>query len=269
MSNSRKTFFVKCCLYGKYRRWSAIRCQKACRWCNYHIVGSLIAAPTSLVRKQLDACVGLAAVAEQATVILTGLTPRYVSGPCCDNPTHLNNFGKDDLEEDILEALEMPRKILLSWAGSHGLRSCYISASTLITPMETCKSSHGWSLLATDRFHLSPLGYRDLAAAIMKVAHGGLGMDDWNAGALSESLAPKTALPGISDYTATCQGKKITAAEGGGSKIRVPPTADCLISRSSQGNVTGGRERQGCGNCGDRGSCDDAWRVGRSQGGRR
>jgi hypothetical protein len=29
----------------------------------------------------------------------------------------VDNFGKDDFEDDILDALEMHRKILTNWAG--------------------------------------------------------------------------------------------------------------------------------------------------------
>jgi hypothetical protein len=52
--------------------------------------------PLFLVRKQLDAGVGLAEAAETATVVVVGLTPRYVAGLCSDSPTHVENFGKDD-----------------------------------------------------------------------------------------------------------------------------------------------------------------------------
>ncbi len=81
----------------------------------FHIVGSLIVAPPSLVRKQLDTCVGLAAAVERATVIIIGPTLCYVSGTYCGDPTHVDTFSKDDFEDDILDALEMAemhRKIL-------------------------------------------------------------------------------------------------------------------------------------------------------------
>ncbi len=90
----------------------------------------------------MGTCVGLAAAVERATVILIGPTLCYVSGTYCGDPTHVDNFGKDYFEDDILDALEMHRKILTNWAGANGLYSYYICATTLVTPMETSLGDH-------------------------------------------------------------------------------------------------------------------------------
>ncbi len=73
----------------------------------------LAAAPPSLLRKQLGACEGLAATTAQATAVMIRLTPRYVAGLCCNNPSHGDNFGKEEYEGDILDALEMHQNSLL------------------------------------------------------------------------------------------------------------------------------------------------------------
>jgi hypothetical protein len=33
-------------------------------------------------------------------------TPRYVVGPRCDRPSHVDNFGKEEYEKDILNAMK-------------------------------------------------------------------------------------------------------------------------------------------------------------------
>ncbi len=73
----------------------------------------LAAAPASLLRKQLGACGGLAATTAQATAVKIRLTPRYVTRLCCNNPSHGDNFGEEEYEEDILDALEMHKNSLL------------------------------------------------------------------------------------------------------------------------------------------------------------
>ncbi len=60
---------------------------------------------------------GLAVAVERATVFIIGPTPHYFSVTCCGDPIHVDNFGKDDFEDDILDVLEMHRKILTNWAG--------------------------------------------------------------------------------------------------------------------------------------------------------
>ncbi len=52
---------------------------------------------------------GLGAGVSKAVIVLIGPMPRYIMGPCLD---HVDNFGKDDFEEVILDAQEMHRKVL-------------------------------------------------------------------------------------------------------------------------------------------------------------
>jgi hypothetical protein len=95
----------------------------------FHIFGSLIAAPLSCQESVGHMC-GLSCgfIACHSNYCIIGPTPRYVSGTCCGDPTHVDNFGKDDFEDDILDALEMHRKILTNWAGANGLRSYYCTS---------------------------------------------------------------------------------------------------------------------------------------------
>ncbi len=46
--------------------------------------------------------------------ILIGPMPRYVNLPCCDNLSYIDNFVKEEYNEDILGALEKHKKILES-----------------------------------------------------------------------------------------------------------------------------------------------------------
>jgi hypothetical protein len=91
----------------------------------------------------------------------------------------------------------MHKKILIKWAGVSSLCTCFIYATTSVTPRDTSLTDRkspcncGSPLWASDRAHLSPALYRDLAATIVEVASGGLEEDDGSGGSQSEPAAPK------------------------------------------------------------------------------
>ncbi len=80
---------------------------------------------------------GVAAVVAQAPIVLIGPTSRYVTGPCCDNPSHLDNIGKEEYEEDTLDILESHKKLLTHWAAVSDLTCCFLSATSLVNPIVT------------------------------------------------------------------------------------------------------------------------------------
>ncbi len=57
--------------------------------------------------------VGLLAViikSNSGYTYIVGPTPRYNVGPCCDSHANVGNFGKDEVEEDILDVLDICAK---------------------------------------------------------------------------------------------------------------------------------------------------------------
>jgi hypothetical protein len=84
--------------------------------------------PPSLLRKQLDACVGLA---DPAVVQMVDLRQGTRLNPCC---THVDNFGRDKYVEDILDAMETRKKLFANWAAKNNLDSCVLCATTLVSP---------------------------------------------------------------------------------------------------------------------------------------
>jgi hypothetical protein len=113
----------------------------------------------------------LADAAKGTRVILVCPIPRYVKTKCCDDPSHITNFGNEDYEEELMDFQEEHRKILGGWATSQGLDYEIFDATTVVNPTEpglgirlTSGGSSLWAL--SDRVHLSPDGYRDLSLGL-------------------------------------------------------------------------------------------------------
>jgi hypothetical protein len=68
----------------------------------YHVPGSLVPTPMSIVRKALQSCEGIVNAVKNSKVILVGPSPCYVSGRCCDDVCHLENYNNPDYETEIL-----------------------------------------------------------------------------------------------------------------------------------------------------------------------
>jgi hypothetical protein len=67
----------------------------------YHIPGSLQVAHKGVFQRILQDCTPLLdSAANAATVILIPF-PRYLTGKCCENPSHITNFGDADYREEV------------------------------------------------------------------------------------------------------------------------------------------------------------------------
>jgi hypothetical protein len=122
---------------------------------------------------------------------------------------------------------------------------------------------------AADRVHLSSEGYRDVAAAILEVAQGGMDREDGDDDTLSEGSATKRRrLESVIMLPAT-RGRGSIPARGG-SRSRVPPTVGWLLGMPGRGGSAGvDRHRRGRGGGGSRGGHGRgfAWWDDRSRGG--
>jgi hypothetical protein len=137
----------------------------------YHVIGSLTAAPTSVVKRALQAAATVIEVAKGASFILVAPTPRYITGKCCDNPDHIDNFRDKNYEKEIMEGIDQHIQSINSWATDMGI-DYYIldpvsSGDSFVDTLRGRTSTCGETLWSTDDpVHLTQSGYRDIAEAI-------------------------------------------------------------------------------------------------------
>ncbi len=123
-------------------------------------------------------------LADPAVVQMVDLRQGTRLNPCC---THVDNFGKDEYEQDILDAMETRKKLFANWAAAkNNLDSCFLFATTLVSPWTP---HQGTERPAAEYCcgHLSQAGYSDLAAEIVEVAYSGVDDDDGSNSMQSES----------------------------------------------------------------------------------
>ncbi len=102
----------------------------------YHIVGALTTAPPTALKKTLELCTPLAEAAKETRVILVCPISRYVKTKCCDDPSHITNFGSEDYDDELMDFQEQHRKILGGWATSQGLDYEIFDATMVVNPTE-------------------------------------------------------------------------------------------------------------------------------------
>jgi hypothetical protein len=83
---------------------------------NYHVPGSLIPTPMSIIRKTLQNCDCIAAAAKNSNIVLFEPSLRYVSRRCCDVTEHLENYNNPDYESEILCGIESINRTIEKWA---------------------------------------------------------------------------------------------------------------------------------------------------------
>ncbi len=222
---------------------------------SYHILGSLTTAPPTNLRKALEACSPIIESIGSASVLMVVPIPRYVTGKCCANPKHIENFERAEFEDDLLEAQEQHRRILVTWGAGCGLNFDIIDPAAMVHPMEPLLrrrlTSGGAPLWCQgDPVHLSPEAYRDLAGAIMESGDGSVlgepsvSSADSNKRRIPDSVVTKTATPNAK------RGKFANRAYKAGWLTGTPPTTPSSVS--SQGWHERGRAKRGANRGGGR-----------------
>jgi hypothetical protein len=87
----------------------------------YHITGSLASAPASFLKLALKTCQSLNEEVAKAGMILVAPTSRYITGKCCDDPGHIENFNDKDFEESVVAGVEVAKSLLDTWGTELGL----------------------------------------------------------------------------------------------------------------------------------------------------
>ncbi len=79
---------------------------------SYHITGALTTAPPTTLKRLLANCGALGSALGGARILLICSVLRYVFTQCCDDPSHIINFGNEDDEEELMDFQEQHRQLL-------------------------------------------------------------------------------------------------------------------------------------------------------------
>ncbi len=212
----------------------------------YHVPGSLIPTPLSIIRKTLQSCEGIASVVKKSKVILIGPSPRYVSGRCCDDVTHLENYNNPDYENEILSGIETVNRALEKWAAENDLDYSLVDPTEHSVPADfplgehvTPDGSAWWS--TNDPVHLAQESYQVLASVVTRMHGAG---DD----------AP--SIVGSSGSTSTDHGSDTPSS---GKRKRVDSVVITVPARAARGRVA----RRPAWLSGSAESCNPVWRGSR------
>jgi hypothetical protein len=137
----------------------------------YHVPGSLIPTPMSIIRKTLQSCECSANAVKNSKVILIGPSTRYVSRRCCDDTGHLENYNNPDYENEILGGIDSVNRTLEKWAAENDLNYSLVDPTEHSVPADfplgkrvTLDGSAWWS--TSDPVHLAQESYRFLASVV-------------------------------------------------------------------------------------------------------
>jgi hypothetical protein len=110
----------------------------------YHVPGSLIPTPMSIIRKTLQSCECIANAVKNSKVILIGPFPRYVSRRCCNDAGHLENYNNPDYENEILGGIDSINRTLEKWVAENDLNYSLSSLSQRVFPLGNVSHRMGW-----------------------------------------------------------------------------------------------------------------------------
>jgi hypothetical protein len=151
----------------------------------YHIPGSLTVAPVPVTKKILANCSQIGKLCSTVKhVTLISPIPRYITGKCCDDNNHVENYDNDDFETEIINGLEQQKRLLDVWAAEHQLCYRIVDVTELVDPVEPILRNRVtrtgiplWSMW--DPVHLADEAYGELSYAILNACDGdGDGPDD-------------------------------------------------------------------------------------------
>jgi hypothetical protein len=62
----------------------------------YHILGELVTIEKEELKNLVELVMPIFKAATGTATFVLGPTPRYLTGKCCEDPTHLSNFKKSE-----------------------------------------------------------------------------------------------------------------------------------------------------------------------------
>jgi hypothetical protein len=147
----------------------------------YHIPGSLTVALVPVTKKILANCSQIGKLCSTVKhVTLISPIPRYITGKCCDDNSHVENYDSDEFETEIINGLDQQKRLLDIWAAEHQMCYRIVDATELAEPVEPILRNRVtrtgiplWSMW--DPVHLAEEAYGELAYAILNAGDDGDG----------------------------------------------------------------------------------------------
>jgi hypothetical protein len=97
----------------------------------YHCPGSLSVITSHMIKKALNSFSPVTDTLKQCKVLIQSPVLRYVNAKCCEDQSHIDNFGTRGLQRDLMNGLENILELIQGW-GEHCLENFEI-----IDTMET------------------------------------------------------------------------------------------------------------------------------------
>jgi hypothetical protein len=141
----------------------------------YHILGELQAAPKTVLQKIMTDSEPLLTAAGKATSVLVAPLPRYVSGKCCNDDSHITNFA----EVQYMCELKKPAEVFaaLMSNGNHKVftLSDLVPDNADLLYEATGVIGGGGVWASGDPVHLSKAAYQEIAKALVNMAEDASG----------------------------------------------------------------------------------------------
>ncbi len=93
----------------------------------YHVPGKLVLAPKNTVRSLMSNAKPMLEAAGSMRKVLLVPMPRYLTGKCCQDPTHITNFGETGYAASIKAQLEGLRKSIKTYLFQAGIRGVIVA----------------------------------------------------------------------------------------------------------------------------------------------
>lgn len=129
----------------------------------YHVVGDLQIAPEKVIQKILIECGGLLEAVKDAGIMFLSPFPRYVTGRCCDDASHISNFDTDGYMAEI-EKVPFTVKAAVSKCVRLG-KAVILCLEDQLADTDLARGIADASCWA-DPVHLARAGYREVAGII-------------------------------------------------------------------------------------------------------
>ena len=139
-------------------------------------MGELQATPKTVFEQIVSDATDLASVTNVCKTVLISPIPRYILTKCCSDPTHLTNWEKESLPNEIHRAGDMAD---LATSASSAMSHCtrlnilelFCGADSDLSEAKTAGGLPIWQ--ASDPVHLSPAAYSELATTVQEMLHPG------------------------------------------------------------------------------------------------
>jgi hypothetical protein len=140
----------------------------------YHCPGYLSVITRHMAKKVLDSLAPIVEIIKNCKVVIVLPILRYVHNKCCNDANHIENFGTENLKEEVMAGLDSLREILQVWGESFFSAFTHVDCVEAITnggdPWDATTLSGGPVWGAGDPVHLVPHAYEAATNAVLEAA---------------------------------------------------------------------------------------------------